>query len=84
MSQFFLSPIDKLRNIQIQTFHFHLPPTERSEYSSSQPLSEIGCKCIQPCNRVIYDPSMSNAALSELAIEDILAVENEAMMESVK
>ena len=58
--------------------------TETNEDPSGEPLSEQGCKCIQPCNRVIYEPSMSNAALSELVIEDILAVSNKELMESVK
>ena len=40
------------------------------------------CKCTEPCERVIYDPALSNAALSTLSIESILAVNREVLQVS--
>ena len=37
-------------------------------------MSAVNCvKCIEPCTRIIYEPVISNAALSSLSIDNILA-----------
>ena len=46
-------------------------------------MAEEVCECVQPCHRVIYEPSMSNAALSELAIESIKAEEDTELIANV-
>ena len=55
--------------------------------TSAKSASEKKCQRIQPCERIIYEPSMSNAALSEIAIDDILAGDNTCngkMMDKVR
>lgn len=55
-----------------------------TETESEPPRKEeTGCNCVQPCHRVIYDPSMSNAALSELAINSIMTEEHTELTRSV-
>ena len=49
---------------------------------SDEADGDSSCKCTEPCERVIYDPAPSNAALSSLSIESILAVKREVLQVS--
>ena len=59
----------------LRTNNFSLPANQ-----SHRPVL-IDSHCVKPCQRTIYEPATSNAALSALSMESILSLNKEKVQQ---